>query len=287
MDCTLFQVVLWREKMFTLHIQKTAFWLTLLISMVSSTAISAVEDLVPYDDFETGGINSSNWQFSVARRFVENGKLKMRHKMFGRTNADKGRSSGGVFMPFQKPEAITGIEATVVIKGLRNTRCPANAAASLSMFRIFGAYFNTSVVPNTPGDVLDDVLVDLHVEQESGTSQVNDNLAVVASIDRCILKDCDDTESLFYQNLGSALRGEEIKLKVQWDKDNHRFIFQYDDNAPVFANYKESDTSPPGSNYKELRVQNFPVSCASGPATITAMTALVDDVMLNQSAVSK
>lgn len=262
------------------------FWLSLLISLSNSTVVLAVEDLVPYDDFEGGSINSAYWQFSVARRFLENGKLKMRHKMFGRTNADKGRSSAGIFMPFQKPEAITGIQANVLIKGLRNSRCQANPAASISMFRIMGSYFNTNTTPNTPGDVLNDVLVDIHIEQESGATEVSDNLAVVASIDRCILKDCDDTESLFYQNLGSALRGDEIKLKIQWDKDNHRFIFQYNDNAPVLADYKVSDTSPPGNNYKELRVQNFPVSCASGPATITAMTALVDDILVNQSAVN-
>jgi alcohol dehydrogenase (cytochrome c) len=40
------------------------------------------------------------------------------------------------------------------------------------------------------------------------------------------------------------------QLGVQWDRDNHRFIFQRDDDPEVFVPYTLSDTTPPGRQRK-------------------------------------
>ena len=74
------------------------------------------------------------------------------------------------------------------------------------------------------------------------------------------------------------------KLRVQWDRDNHRFIFQRDDNAEVFAPYTVSDSAPPGIQVKLLDALHLVPNCTATPRPMAFIEALFDDVMVNASA---
>lgn len=73
------------------------------------------------------------------------------------------------------------------------------------------------------------------------------------------------------------------RLRVQWDRDNHRFIFQRDDDPEVVAPYTLSDTAPPGQQIKFVTVIPDVVNCTATPRPVAFMDASFDDVMVNES----
>jgi hypothetical protein len=86
------------------------------------------------------------------------------------------------------------------------------------------------------------------------------------------------------RDLGSVKRGETARLRVQWDRDNHRFIFQRDDASEVFAPYAVSDTDPPASAAKWLDAMHIVPNCTATPRPMAFIEAWFDDVMVNESA---
>jgi hypothetical protein len=52
---------------------------------------------------------------------------------------------------------------------------------------------------------------------------------------------------------GVAARAASI-LRVQWNRENHRFILQRDDDPEVVAPYTVSDTAPASDPHKTLIV---------------------------------
>jgi hypothetical protein len=89
---------------------------------------------------------------------------------------------------------------------------------------------------------------------------------------------------LHRRDLGPVKPGERARLQVQWDRENHRFIFQRDDAAEVFAPYAVSDAAPPSIAVKLLDAMLFVPSCTAMPRPMAFMDALFDDVMVNESA---
>ena len=72
-------------------------------------------------------------------------------------------------------------------------------------------------------------------------------------------------------------------LRVQWDRDNHRFIFQRDDDLEVFAPYTLSDTAAPRGRRKGLRIVYGAATCTtSRPEAF--IEALFGDVFVNEAA---
>jgi len=79
-------------------------------------------------------------------------------------------------------------------------------------------------------------------------------------------------------------RGEIAKLRVQWNRDNHRFIFQRDATPEVFAPYAVSDTAPPGSAVKLLDARHLVPHWIATPRPMAFIDPWFDDVMGNKSA---
>lgn len=251
------------------------------ILLANSTA-SAAENLALYDDFGTDTIRPEKWRYSTVKRKAQNGLLTLRHRMYGSQENNTGRQSAGVFLPFNNPGAITMMQATVMVKGAYTTGCSANPTVSMNAARLFGSYFN--IGSPTVDSAVNDVVADIHIDQEAETSQRASGLHVIASVDLCKSANCEITESIAYHDLGTVDNAQSVKLTVKWEKESHRFVFQRDNTIFVSSPYLLDDSNPPSVKYKQLRVQNFPANCAVGPRTETAMTALFDDVMVNESA---
>ena len=77
---------------------------------------------------------------------------------------------------------------------------------------------------------------------------------------------------------------EMVRLRVQWDRDNHRFIFQRDDDPEVLVRYTVSDSAPPGIQVKDLAAEHHVPNCTATPRPMAFIEALFDDVMVNESA---
>ena len=91
--------------------------------------------------------------------------------------------------------------------------------------------------------------------------------------------------TLHFQDLGLVKLGEMTRLRVQWDRENHRFIFQRGGDPEVVAPYTVSDTAPASDSRKTLEITSMSVAnCTATPRPVAFIEALFDDVMVNASA---
>jgi len=111
-----------------------------------------------------------------------------------------------------------------------------------------------------------------------------DVLRVRSFVFHCANAVCTDASRLHFQDHGPVKRGEMARLRVQWDHDNHRFIFQRDDDPEVLAPYTVSDSAPPGIQVKLLDALLHVPNCTATPRPVAFIEALFDDVMVNESA---
>src|SRR5262249_1622653 len=95
---------------------------------------------------------------------------------------------------------------------------------------------------------------------------------------------CKASTWLHSRMLGPVRRREMATLRVQWDGDNHRFIFQRDDDLEVFAPYTLSDTAPPGRQRKGLRIVYEVANCTPPSHPVAFIEALFNNVLVNASA---
>jgi hypothetical protein len=95
---------------------------------------------------------------------------------------------------------------------------------------------------------------------------------------------CKESTWLHSRGLGRVKRGERVTFWVQWDRDNHQFIFQRDEELEVFAPYMLSDTAPLGRPRKGLRIGYEAANCLATLRPVAFIEAVFDDVLVNESA---
>ena len=78
--------------------------------------------------------------------------------------------------------------------------------------------------------------------------------------------------------------GTAAKVEIQWDQPNHQFLFTRGAQLAVPVPYNVSDVESPGLPYKNLEIFNNVANCTTAPRPIANITALFDNVFLNQSA---
>ena len=101
----------------------------------------------------------------------------------------------------------------------------------------------------------------------------------------CLDSGCLDANSLSSHDLGTVTLQEMADLSIQWDQANHQFIFQLNNNPPVYAPYTVQDTSPPGmTNGKRIGLSHMLPNCTAEPRPMVFMDAYFDNVYVNQSA---
>jgi hypothetical protein len=72
---------------------------------------------------------------------------------------------------------------------------------------------------------------------------------------------------------------------MEWDRDNDRFVFQQDNQTPVYINYAYSDSSEPGTwNNKCLDAYGGAANCTSSPRPLIFVDAYFDDVYVKTTA---
>ena len=117
-----------------------------------------------------------------------------------------------------------------------------------------------------------------------------DVLEVFYFVGLCSDPDCANNQPIGSGVLGTATTGQWVRLLVQWDKDQHRFIFQRGTQPPVFVTYDGfSDTAAPGFQLKSLDAIQFVANCAGDPHLSTRpvgmVDALFDNVFVNESTI--
>lgn len=249
----------------------------------------AVEPLVLYDDFNATHIDPDKWvreEFGGADTRgilqLQDNRLHMFYRAYGKTDSDSGGLFNGLILGFSNSAAVTAIKATVQVNDIWATGCPTNPRTTVGSATLGGFFFNTDT--ETPGSAVNNVRALIGISRGSGSADPPDVLRAVSVVRHCADADCLVGPNLHFKDLGPVKRGEMARLRVQWDRDNHRFIFQRDDHPEVVARYMPLDTPPPGIRGKGLAIYDIVADCTATPRPVAVMEASFDDVFVNESA---
>jgi hypothetical protein len=264
--------------------------LAMLLMVLLGIPGYAAERLVPYDDFNATLLNPDKWfglEFggagTEAIRQIQDQRLRLVYRGYGQTDADHGRQRNELVLVVRNPAAVTAMQATVQVDELTATGCPSNPDAALAMAILAGRFFNLATP--TPGSGEHDVIAFIGVRRMSTSPP--DVLQVASRVIHCLDAHCMDSQPLHFRDLGPVTRGERVRLRMQWDRDQHRFVFQRNEAPEVVAPYTVSDTAPPGIAAKLLNAIHLLPNCTATPRSTAVIEAWFDDFMVNESAASR
>jgi hypothetical protein len=247
----------------------------------------AVEPIVLYDDFNAAQIDAGKWVKEEDGAGtepivqVQNDRLRLFNRSYGATDSDKGQEGGGIFLSFTNLAAVTAIKATVQVKDVGTIGCPSNTEVTRASTFLGGPFFSTTTP--TSGSVWRNVWALIGIVRGSDMTAATDVLSIVSRVGHCMNADCKESTWLHSKYLGPIKRGEMATLLVQWDRDNHRFIFQRDDDPEIFVPYALADTAPPRGRRKGLRIVYGAANCTtSRPQAF--IEAFFGNVFVNESA---
>lgn len=260
-----------------------------LFVVLMSVPTQALEPLVLYDDFNAKLLNPQKW-FGFGGgsgglefiRQIQFNRLQLLSRCYGRTDSDTGTRLCNPGLSFPQPALVTAIAATFQVNEVQATRCPTpGSAASDTRALLYGSFFNTATP--TPGSSLNDVVAQIYIARSSNSTDSPNVLGVGAIVYQCA-SNCSTNTILGSKGLGASNVGERVKLRMQWDQDMHRFIFQRDDAPEVFIAYSVPDTAPPGAPGKFVQAASSVANCTATPRPSGFMSVYLDDVFVNVSA---
>jgi hypothetical protein len=261
-----------------------------VLVVLAGTLAHAVEPLVLYDDFNAAQIDAGKWVREEEGAGTEptvqlqDNRLRLVNRIYGKTDSGHGKDEGNLFLAFSNSAAVTAIKATVQVNDVRAYGCPSNPLPTEADTFLGGSFFNTATP--TPGSDVHDVWAAIGLVRNSDMRLPPDILIAVSLVGHCTTATnemCKDSTWLHSRGLGLVKRGEKVTLRVQWDHDNHRFIFQRDADLEVFAPYTLSDTAPPGRPRKGVRIGYGAANCTTIRSEVF-METLFGDVLVNESA---
>ena len=270
-----------------------------LVLMFGVLPAQAVEPLVLYDDFHGTQLDPAKWvgdQYSALvdpagipvggfldmARELFFGRLRLAARYFGYP-FDQFSVPGRLRLSFIKPAVVTAIDATLVVTRAEAVACtsnpdfPARAAARLS-----GFFFNTTGATN---ENTDDVMAYIRVQRQSDSTDPEHVLQIVGNVNLCHDPSCSGTTPLGGVSLGKVYLWQPVRLRVQWDQANHRFVFQRDHQAELYVNYTVPDTWPSVQPAKRVELAPEVPNCTATPRANAFMEVLVDKVLVNKSGV--
>jgi hypothetical protein len=208
-------------------------------------------------------------------------------RVYGSTQiGDSGITFGGTRLYFKDGTNLRTIEAKIQVKRYEAIGCSSNPAATEVRARIGGAFFNTTLTP-TPGSWVNDVLAIVAIRRRSDSTDPPKVLELIGYSYECLDESCSSGNLLDYQVFGTARLGQRVKLRITWDPDNSRFIFQKGKEPPVFSPYGVPNNALPGASNgggKRLGFSHNIPNCTTAPRPMAYMEAFFDDVKVNGSA---
>lgn len=263
----------------------------------------AVEPLKPYDNFQLGPINPNKWlptQFGIggadafnvyeANRTIildplnpSERVLRILNRAYGENNSNAGTSFGAFRLKVKNPSTTTAIRARLQVRNFTSTGCPGNSTPTAAQAQILGWFFNAGTP--TPGSGVDDVIAGVGARRSSDSADPPGVLQISAFVFHCSDVDCFNGTFLGGVPLGTVTTGQWVRLLMQWDQANHRFIFQRGTQPPLFVPYTVTDTQLPGVQLKTLGVDNFVANCTAAPRPTALVDTLWDNVFVNENAI--
>jgi hypothetical protein len=259
-----------------------------VLVVLAGVLAHAVEPLVLYDDFNAAQIDTGKWVREEAGASTEpivqlqDNRLRLFNRSYGKTDSDQGKNEGSLYLAFANSAAVTALKATIQVNDIGAGGCPSNSQATSAFTGLGGSFFNTATP--TPGSEVHDVWAIIGMVRSSDMRAPPYVFYAISIVGHCTNADCKESTWLHSRILGPVEQGEMTTLRIQWDRDNHRFIFQRDDDLEVFAPYTLSDIAPPGRQRKGLRIGYEAANCTATPRPVAFIEAFFDDVLVNEAA---
>ena len=275
-----------------MKLSKLLFVLFLLL-IVSAIPSQAQEPLTLYDNFNAKFLDATKWFgrdsigsgmtiLEIVReidRTVVLGRLQKRLRLALRTyGADIGGGSAAYTrLHFAQPENIRAIQATLEVQGVDATGCDGDPTPTQARARIYGYFFNLG--ESMPDSGLNDVYAQINVRRRSTSTDPSGVMEVVGNVTRCDDAECNSTFSLGDVTLGTTGLRKKVKLRIAWDPDNDRFIFQKGLDPERYIDYTVSDAFPSYIGNKRLEILQQIPNCATLPRPTAHMDVLFDNVL--------
>jgi hypothetical protein len=273
-----------------------------LVLTVGVLPAQAVEPLGLYDDFHGTQLDPAKWAGDQsaaitisslpvgglldAVREVLFGRLRLGARYYGSPSLDTGAPSGRLRLSFTKPAPVTAIDATLLVTRAEAVGCASNQEfAARAQARLSGFFFNTTTPPTPIVGNTNDVFAFVRVQRWSDSTDPEHVLQIVGFVLLCLDPYCNGTSQLGTVSLGTVYLWQPVRLRIQWDQANHRFIFQRGHQAEVYVDYIVPDIQPSLFPFKRVELAHEVPNCTTAPRANAFMELLVDKVLVNQSAV--
>lgn len=248
--------------------------------------VAAQQAPVLYDDFNAKFIDPDRWlgldqdSTSEQAREIKGNALRLANRVYSRPESLAGRAAAS-YIRFSNPAAVTEMEAELRVMETEASSCsatPATASANIS-----GSFFNGGG-GTTPNDRTNDVRAGVTIRRTSDSADPPGVLRGTAFLTKCGDAQCTVNPTFAFAALGNVSLKERVRVGVEWDEANNRFVFQFSDNPPESLSYAD-DVSlpvfPAGVNEKAIQARNSVSGCGGGLRSVAFMDLHVDDVRVN------
>jgi len=161
---------------------------------------------------------------------IQDNRLRLFNRIYGKTDSDQGKDEGSLLLAFSNSAAVTAMKATVQVNDVRAYGCPSNPLPTEAITFLGGSFFNTATP--TPGSDVHDVWAAIGLVRNSDMRLPPDVLIAISLVGHCTTatnETCTGQHVAPLQGPGACQARREGDAPVQWDRDNHRFIFQRDE----------------------------------------------------------
>lgn len=266
--------------------KRLAICLGMAMALAAPLASHALEPFVLYDNFTNGPLDPDRWGYLTNySRAVQAKQLRLTGTAFGATDSNTSFTGSTFSSPLvaAAPGApLQEIRANITVNSISATGCAANTTATQARARLWGSFFNvgTPVAGNFTGDVI----AQISLRRLSNAVDAPNVVHAVGAVDQCLDSGCNATSSIGSIDLGTAVTGQSVKLQLQWDKANNRFLYKKDADAAQPLAYTVSDAAPPGNPAKHVAARFLIANCTTAPRPTGAIDASFDNIYVNQSA---
>lgn len=243
-------------------------FLALLLFVAWSCAAqspASTQTSIIYDNFNQRFLSPPKWNTFPACftangrelecvREIQDGRLRLAHRTFGRRDTDFGSQFGEAAFSFANPASIKSITIDLVIQNVQESSCAANPQYLGARAHIDARFFNTGL-----GGLNDDVGVQYVFGRSF--SDPEGQISVFSQI-------FQGSNYLGFIPLGTFSVGTPVTATVTWDQLNHQFIASWTSRVTHIKTqttmpYSFPDIAPATDPSKTLSVVTFAANCTA------------------------
>jgi len=258
---------------------------------------------VLYDNFNSEFMDIGKWGASqridtgvVILEYVRElhgGRLNMMGRAFGRIvgtpenpPVSLGNAAGDINANFSMGNSFTSLKISIKVNDVEVTGCPdVNTTPTSSRARLVGFFFNATKAVPTPGDRIDDVIVQIRIQRMSDSTDKPQILEVWADVLRCTSSDCsvaspDGNPAVL---LGNVKLGQWATIEADWD-GNKQFNFKLNKAKPIVYDilYGGWNVYPVSYPVGTLGVSNRVANCPSNERAMGFIDAEFDNLFIRE-----